>query len=122
MWNKFLPLKELERNAGWSINLVIVFSPRARLIDPQTQVTRLGVSSNNVSFQIKGRGRSVESSEADSRAFFAAFTVPAGRGVPVRRAPGKHPADGIRGGGQGVERRRRGRGAHLQRLCVREQH
>lgn len=49
-------------------------------------------------------------------------SVPARRGVPVRSAPGKHQADGICGGGQRLEQRWRGRGAHVQRLCVREQH
>lgn len=54
--------------------------------------------------------------------FYSLVSVPARRGVPVRSAPGKHQADGICGGGQGVEQRGRGRGAHVQRLCVREQH
>lgn len=49
-------------------------------------------------------------------------SVPARRGVPVCSAPGKHQADGICGGRQGLERRWRGRGTHVQRLCVREQH
>lgn len=54
--------------------------------------------------------------------FYSLFSVPARRGVPVRSAPGKHQADGICGGGEGLERRWRGRGAHVQRLCVWEQH
>lgn len=60
--------------------------------------------------------------EEPTSGFSSLVPVPAGRGVPVRSAPGKHQADGIRGGGQGLERRGRGGGAHVQRLRVREQH
>lgn len=61
-------------------------------------------------------------SEKPTIGFYSLDSVPAWRGVPVRSAPGKHQADGICGGGQGLERRWRGRGAYFQRLCVREQH
>lgn len=99
-----------------------MFSPHIRLIDPQTQVTRLGVSFNNASFW-KEKVREVCScTEEPTSGFSSLVSVPAGRGVPVRSAPGKHQADGICGGGQGLERRGRRRGAHVQRLCVREQH
>lgn len=117
------------------VNMCLLFVPN-RLIDPQTQVTRISVSLIEPTLIPKHFLFPTPGSEAQSfrsifflklyplliSSFNALLSVPARRGFPVCSPSREREADGIRGREQGLERWRWGGTTLVQRLRLREQH